>query len=482
MQYGPPYKYSKMDKFDAIIIGSGQAGNPLAKRLSEEGLYVALVESAFIGGTCINYGCTPTKTLVGLAKNIDQARRSTKYDIILDNDIPNYAKINQRKNSVVADFRDNLESSLLNDPNITVYYGRGCFSGHKQVRVQLHDSSDILITAELIFINTGTRPHIPNMEGLESIKFLTSKTILELECCPKHLLIIGGGYVSLEFAQIFRRMGSLVTIIERSSRLLQKEDEDVGSVIRQILEAEGVNIITDASIRRANTNRNESISIEVFSKEELFTLSGTDLLIATGRMPNTEELNLSSTGVQVDAKGYILVNDYLETTEAGIYALGDVKGGPAFTHVSYNDYMVVANHLFGDKGLSIHNRLVPYCIFIDPELGRIGITEKEARERGMNFSVAKMSTSSIARASETDETAGFLKAIIDNKTKGILGVAIICAGGGELMSLLQVAMMGGIRYEQLRDAIFAHPTYAEAINNLFNPIHVQNKGFYHDRT
>lgn len=462
-----------MEKFDAIIIGSGQAGNPLAKRLSKEGKRVALVESAFIGGTCINDGCTPTKTLVGIAKNVAQAHQAEEYGITLNNDVPNYGVINQRKNKVVADFREGMENTLRQDSNITLFYGKGSFSGYKEIRVQLRDSSYKSITADLIFINTGMRAHIPDIEGLPSVKFFTSKTILDLEYLPKHLLIVGGGYIALEFSQIFRRMGSLVTIIEKSSGLLPNEDDDVGSVISEILEAEGVKIITDTTIRRVGAETNESINIEVLSAGKSFTLQGTHLLMAAGRTPNTEDLDLSKTGIQVDEKGFIPVNDHLETTKAGIYALGDVKGGPAFTHVSYHDYIVIADHLFGKKTLSIHNRLIPYCLFIDPELGRIGITEKEAGKMGLDFSVAKMNTSSIARAIETDETKGFLKAIVDNSTKKILGAAVICAGGGELMSLLQIAMIGGLTYDQLRNTMFAHPTYAEAINNLFSPIYLQ---------
>jgi pyruvate/2-oxoglutarate dehydrogenase complex dihydrolipoamide dehydrogenase (E3) component len=463
----------KMEKFDAIIIGSGQAGNPLAKRLSREGRRVAVIESAYIGGTCINYGCTPTKTLVGLAKDVIQARRASAYGIALNKDVPNYKLINQRKNEVVAYFREGLESSLVQDPNITVYQGKGRFSGYKEIHVQSEDSSYKSLTAELVFINTGTRARIPEIEGLQSVQFFTSKTILDLEHLPKHLVIVGGGYVALEFSQIFRRMGSLVTIIEKSSGLLPKEDGDVGLEISRILQAEGVKIITDATIKRVFGETRKSVNIEICSPEKSQILSGTHLLIATGRTPNTEDLDLAKTGIQVDEKGFIPVNDHLETTESGIYALGDVKGGPAFTHVSYHDYIVLADNLFGKKTSSIRNRLIPYCVFTDPELGRIGLTEKEASEMGLDFSVAKMNTSFIARAIETGETSGFLKAIVDNKTKTILGVAVISPNGGELMSLLQIAMMGNLRYDQLRDTMFAHPTYAEAVNNLFSPTHLQ---------
>ncbi len=476
MQFGRPFKSGQVEKFDAIIIGSGQGGNPLAKRLSREGKRVAVVELGYIGGTCINYGCTPTKTLVGLAKNMIQARRASAYGIVLNNDVPDYTLIHQRKNEVVAAFREGLESSLVQDPNITVFHGKGRFSGYKEILVQFEDLSYKFITAESIFINTGARAHIPNIEGLPSVNFFTSQTILELERLPKHLVIVGGGYVALEFAQIYRRMGSFVTIIEKSSRLLQKEDEDVALEISQILEAEGVEIMTGAAIKRVVAETRESITIEILSPEKPYTLSGTHLLVATGRTPNTEDLDLSKTGLQVDEKEFIPVNDRLETTVSGIYALGDVKGGPAFTHVSYHDYIVLADNLFGKRTSSIRNRLIPYCIFTDPELGRIGLTEKEATAMGLSFSVAKMKTSFIARAIETGETSGFIKALVDNRTNQILGVAVISSNGGELMSLLQVAMLGNLTYDQLRDTMFAHPTYAEAINNLFNPIHLQPKG------
>lgn len=462
-----------MEKFDVIIMGSGQAGTPLAKRFSKEGMRIALVESDFVGGTCVNYGCTPTKTLVGSAKVIFQAQSATKYGITLSNNIPDFELINQQKNKVVANSREGLEKSLFEDPNITFFHGKGSFSGHKQIQVELADSSDVFITAPLIFINTGTRERIPEIKGLTSVKYLTSKTLLNLDHLPKKLVIIGGGYVALEFSQIFSRLGSDVTVIEQSAKLLSKEDDDVGSMITEILTTEGIKFITDARVNNVSSDADESIQIELSSGEKSFTVSGTHVLIATGRIPNTDALNLSKSNVPMDERGFIPVNDHLETAEAGIYALGDVKGGPAFTHVSYHDYLVVADHLFGKKTLTIRNRLIPYCVFIDPELGRIGITEKEAREKNLDFSIAKMNTSSIARAIETDETLGFVKAIVDNNTKKILGVAALCAGGGEFMSILQMAMLGGLTYDQLRDTMFAHPTYAEAINNLFNANHMK---------
>lgn len=465
-----------MEKFDAIILGSGQGGNPLAKKLSEQGKRVALVESEFIGGTCINYGCTPTKTLVGIAKTIFQARKAANYGIILKETMPNVKLVNDRKNDVVKTSRERLENAFLEDSNISFFHGVGSFSGYKEVRVKLDNLGNKAITADMIFINTGTHPRIPKIKGLSSVEFFTSKTIMDLEDIPDHLLIIGGGYIGLEFSQIFRRIGSQVTIIEQHPRLLSKEDDDVASMIHQVLEQEGIRIVTSAKIVGVSAvNGTEPIQIEILSQGKTVELNGSHLLVAAGDVPNTEQLDLSNTKIFVDEKGFVPVNEHLETEQAGIYALGDVKGGPAFTHVSYNDYVVLSDHLFGDKALSIDNRLVPYCLFIDPELGRIGLTEKEASEMNLDFSVAKMNTSAIARAIETDQTLGFIKVIVENNSKKILGVAAICTGGGELMSLLQVAIIGDLTYVQLRDTMFAHPTYAEAINNLFNPIHLKLK-------
>ncbi len=462
-----------METFDAIIIGAGQAGNPLARRLSKEGRRVALIESSQVGGTCINYGCTPTKAMVGSAKKIYDARHAVEHGLTIVDDVVDYQAIVRRKDNIVTRFRTGLEDSLIQDPNVTIFRGKGSFVNDKEVQVQLNDNSRTHLTAELIFINTGTRPRIPDVEGLGTTKYLTSTTILELDQLPEHLVIIGGGYIALEFAQIYCRIGSLVTIIERSPRGLKNEDEDVALEIREILEREGVQFISNAEVKRAISKEENRIDIEILVSGQPATLSATHLLVATGRTPNTEDLNLSRTSIQTTKDGYISVNDHLETTVPGIYALGDVKGGPAFTHVSYHDYVVLSQNIFEGKQSSIRNRLIPYCVFTDPELGRIGLTEKAAREKGLEFSVAKMKTSSIARAVETGETSGFIKAIIDNKTKMLLGAAVICSGGGELMSLLQMAMAGGLTYEQLRDTMFAHPTYAESINNLFNAAHLQ---------
>lgn len=460
-----------MEKFDAIIIGSGQAGNPLAKRLSKEGKQVALIEPELIGGTCINYGCTPTKTLVEIAKEIYQANRAVQYGTNSVIDTIEYSTIKNKKDKIVSDFRNGLEKSLHKDPNITIFKGKARFTGHKEIEID--SLSQNRITSEFIFINTGARPRIPTIEGLQTTTFFTSKTILELNTLPKHLLIIGGGYIALEFAQIFRRLGSSVTILEKSTRLLKNEDQDVAIELKSILENEGIQIMTDVAINRVSQRENQEINLEISILGKSLLLTGTHLLLATGRIPNTEGLELSKTGLCVTDDEFIPTKGNLETKVDGIFALGDVKGGPAFTHVSYHDYIIVSKNLLDGKKTSIHNRLIPYCIFTDPELGRIGLTELEARDKGLPFSVAKMETRFIARAAEAGQSTGFIKAIVDNESKMILGAAVICPGGGELMSLIQMAMLGGISYDQLHETIFAHPTYAESLNNLFRPENIQ---------
>lgn len=468
-----------MKKFDAVIIGSGQAGNPLAKRLSVEGRSVALVESDWVGGSCVNYGCTPTKTWVGIAKKVAHARKAQKYGIKLSKEMPDFVLVQQQKDEVVSNSREGLKDSLTEDPNITLFHGKGSFTGYKEIHVRSGDSRTHSISGNRVFINTGVRPHIPEIEGLSSVKYYTSRSILDIEKRPEHLLIIGGGYIALEFSQIFRRMRSRVTVVEQESRLLPMEDDDVGQMVTEILESDGVKIITNGTAGRVTSAQDGSVDAVIESEGQSFKITATHLLIATGTVPNTEDLNLNKTGIEVDVKGYIPVNSHLETSEAGIYALGDVKGGPAFTHVSYNDYLVVADHLFGDHTASIQDRMIPYCLFIDPELGRIGITEKEAREQNLDFSVAKLSASSIARAREADETTGFVKAVVDNATKKIIGAAAICAIGGEFISFLQLAMLGGLTYEQLRDTMFSHPTYAEALNNLFSESNIKSGSHDH---
>jgi len=323
-----------------------------------------------------------------------------------------------------------------------------------------------LVTAEKIFINTGARPAEPTVPGLDTVATLDSTSIMELEILPEHLLVMGGGYVGLEFGQMFRRFGSQVTIIHRGDHLLRHEDPDVADEVARILEEDGIKVLLNSQVLRAQGD-DTSVNLIVRTPKSETTLKGSHLLVAVGRRPNSDRLNLQSAGVETDEHGFIKVNDQLETNVAGIYALGDVKGGPAFTHISYDDFRILRTNLIEGSHATTKGRLVPYTVFIDPQLGRIGITETEASNQGLDVLVAKLPMSSVARAIEMSETCGFMKAIVDAKTKQILGCAVLGIEGGELMAMFEIAMMAHLPYTVLRDAIFAHPTLAESLNNLF---------------
>ncbi|RYD77881.1 MAG: FAD-containing oxidoreductase, partial [Sphingobacteriales bacterium] len=326
------------------------------------------------------------------------------------------------------------------------------------------------LTADWIFINTGAKTAIPGIEGLDETNFLTSTSILELESVPEHLVVIGGNYIGLEFGQMFSRFGSKVTIIEKSESILSREDKDLSASLTDILQAEEIEIITNAEVKRISEKSKNDISIEVKSASAAKHVKASHVLVAVGRVPQTEALNLKACGVKTDEKGHVIVNNKLETNVKGIYALGDVKGGPAFTHIAYNDYTIVFRNLVEGTNYGINDRPVPYCMFTDPQLGRIGLSEKEAKEQKMNYKVAVLPMSNVARGIETGETLGLMKAIVDVKTKKILGAAILGSEGGEVMSVLQMAMEGGITYDRIRFCVFAHPTYSESLNNLFMKI------------
>lgn len=455
-----------MKKFDAIIIGSGQAGNPLAKHIADKGKKVAIIERELLGGTCINYGCTPTKTMIASARNIYQARRGKEYGFDSGDITIRFQDIMKRKDGVVTEFRAGTEKGLKGNENIEIIYGEAKFSGAKQIVVHKKTGDAEELTADYIFINTGNRTAIPDLPGLKDVAYLTSTDMLALNELPEHLIIIGASYIALEFGQMFRRFGSKITMLERSSRFLSKEDEDVADEIKKIMTEDGIDIITDAkadSVQR----QGDQIAVSVTTGNNKKTLTGTHLLLAAGRTPNSDMLDLDKAGIETDEKGFIKVNDKLETNVKGIYALGDVKGGPAFTHISYNDYLIVYKNIYENASLSVKERPVPYCIFIDPELGRIGITEQDAKQQGLHYKVAKLKMTSVGRAIETGETRGFMKAIVDADSKQILGASVLAVNGGELMSMLELAMMGKLTYTQLREAVFAHPTFAESLNNLF---------------
>jgi len=335
------------------------------------------------------------------------------------------------------------------------------------VLVQMNDGGERVLTADVIVINTGLSVSVPPVKGLESVSWLDNMSVMELDVVPEHLVVLGGGYVGLEFAQMFRRFGSRVTVIHRSQQLLSTEDADIAGEVAKILEEDGIEILLEAKTEAA-APAGEGIVLTVSYKGDSRAVKGTHLLVATGRHPNTEKLNLAAAGIATDAKGFVSVNDRLETTVPGVYALGDVKGGPAFTHVSYDDYRILKANLLDGEGSSKAGRVFPSCVFIDPQLGRIGLSEKEAAKLGKKVRVARLPMTSVARAMETSRSRGFMKALVDPETEQILGAAVLGEGGGEIMSMIQIAMMGRLKYTVLRDADLAHPTLAESLNNLFS--------------
>jgi pyruvate/2-oxoglutarate dehydrogenase complex dihydrolipoamide dehydrogenase (E3) component len=457
-----------MKQYDALIIGAGQAGVPLAKKLALAGNKTLLVEKRWIGGTCVNDGCTPTKTMIASAKAAYMAANSGPLGVKVKGFSVDMRKIKKRKNDIVHLFRNGSQTGLEETKNLDLLFGEATFTGDKIISVRPNDGSkDKAFNAELFFINTGAKTFIPQINGLKDIDYLTSTTILDLVEVPEHLLVIGGNYIGLEFGQMFRRFGSKVTVVERSGRIVSREDEDVSEELTKILELEKINILTNTVTTNLKQKKGGKITATLKVGDAEQKIKCSHVLIAVGRSPQTESLGLDNAGVKTDERGNIIVNDALETNIKGIYALGDVKGGPAFTHISYNDYTIVYRNLVDKEKLTIKNRPIPYCMFTDPQLGRIGLSETDAKKQKLNYKVAKLPMNYVARAIETGDTRGFMKAIVDADTKQILGVTILGPEGGEIMTVLQMAMMGGITYEEIRWNIFAHPLYSESLNNLF---------------
>lgn len=459
-----------MKHYDAIIIGAGQAGVPLAKKMAEAGKKTALIEKRYVGGTCINDGCTPTKAMIASAKAAYQARKAADLGVMVSDVKVDLKKIKKRKDDIVALFKEGAEKGIEETKGLKLYMGEARFTGEKELLIHSKDGSEEKLTGDLIFINTGAKTLIPEIDGIDDVDYLTSTTILDLEEIPEHLIVIGGNYIGLEFGQMFSRFGSKVTILEQSASIIAKEDDDVVQSMTEILKGEKIEILTDIKIDKASW-KGDDIEISFTANKKDKKIKAQHVLIAAGRIPQTKDLGLENCGVETDKHGHIIVNERLETNINGIYALGDVKGGPAFTHIAYNDYTIVYRNLIEKTDYSIANRQVPYCMFTDPQLGRIGISEKQAKEQKLDYDVAVLPMSSVARGIETGETLGLMKAVVDRKTKKILGAAILASEGGEIMSVLQLAMEGDITYDQIRFGVFAHPTYTESLNNLFMKIH-----------
>jgi pyruvate/2-oxoglutarate dehydrogenase complex dihydrolipoamide dehydrogenase (E3) component len=456
---------STPESFDAIIIGSGQGGNPLAEALIEAGKKTAMIERQDVGGTCINRGCSPTKTMVASARVAYLARRGSDYGVDLGSVAVDMGRVRERKRGIVSSFRQSREKRL-EKVHADLIRGEASFTGPRQLRVALRDGGERQLTAPQIFIDTGTRSAVPSIPGLDAVPYLDNDSIMELDRVPEHLVILGGGYIGVEFSQMFRRFGSQVTVIQRGPQLLGEEDEEVVAEVAKILRQDGVEILLNARTEKI-TPTEGGIRLELTVEGKAQTIDGSDLLIATGRVPNTGALKPAAGGIETDERGFIRANERLETTAPGVYVIGDVKGGPQFTHISYDDYRILKTNLLEGGQRTTRDRMVPYTVFMDPQLGRVGMTEKEAQRSGRKTRVARMPMTSVARALEVDETRGLMKAIVDAETEEILGATVLGIEGGEVMSVFQMAMMGHLKYRVLHDAIFAHPTLAESLNNLF---------------
>jgi len=450
-------------RYDAIIIGSGQAGNPLSQALAKLGKSVALIDYSWLGGTCVNTGCTPTKAMIGSARVAHYARNAARWGVHAGFVTVDMREVLIRKNEIVEKSRTALETHVQTQPNIHLYKGRARFIGPKEIEVLTNK-----LEADQIFIDTGTNATVPKIRGVDSVNYLTNEGLLELREVPEHLIVVGAGYIGLEFAQMYRRFGSEVTVISDGGQILPKEDRDVADELQLSLEAEGIRFIMDARINRiTRTARQVEFLFEGAPDD---TIYGSHLLVATGRKPNTSDLELNRAGVDVDEHGYIRVNRRLETSAPGIWALGDVTGGPMFTHISYNDYQIVFGNLYEGKDLATDTRIVPYAVYTDPELGRVGITENEARKRGYKLKVGTVKMTDVARAIERGETHGMMKIVVDAANDRILGAAILCSEGGEVVQILSTLMLAEKPYTLLKGAIYIHPTMAEGLYSLMDNV------------
>lgn len=455
-------------KYDAIIIGSGQAGNPLSHQLADLGWAVALVEKSHLGGTCINTGCTPTKTMVHRAQVAHYARHAARWGVQSGEVSVDLARIVHQKDQIVQRFRDGQQRQVDRRPNLRLYRGQARFASPHQIKVGEH-----LLESEKIFIDTGARPLIPSIPGLDTVDYLTNVRIMELTQLPVHLIVLGGGYVGLEFGQMFRRFGSRVTIIHNSEQILPREDPEVAGELQKALATEGVDFLLNTRTT-AVEKKDGSIILAMEGSDGQSTVTGSNLLVATGRLPNSDELSVDKAGIETDKKGFIKVNGRLETNVPGIWALGDVKGGPAFTHISYNDFQIVYGNLVEGRTLSVDNRIVPYCVFTDPQLGGVGMTEREARAKGYKLKIGKILMTGVPRAIERDETAGLMKIVVDAENDHILGASILSSEAGELVQILGTLMLAHQPYTLLKGAIYIHPTLAEGFFSLMEDVKPAN--------
>lgn len=451
--------------YDAIIIGSGQAGGPLAHKLADLKWKVAFIEKEHLGGSCINYGCTPTKTMVASARIAHYARRAADFGVQTGAVNVDLSEVVKRKDELVHSWRDGQVQQVEKRETLDLYRGHGRFTGPHTVEVNGEQ-----LTSDKIFINTGTRPRILPISGLNNVPYLTNRDIMDLQELPEHLIILGGSYLGLEFGQMFQRFGSQVSVIEFMPRIIPREDEDVSESLQTALEDEGIKFYLGMQATAvAPTESGLTLTIENEAGNSQI-LNGSHLFLGVGRTPNTDELGLDVAGIETDKNGYIKANHKLETNVPGVWVLGDVKGGPAFTHVSYDDHLIVYENLINEAGLTTDGRVIPYALFTDPELGRVGLTETEARQAGYNLKVGKIPMEWVARAIERSETKGLMKVVIDADTDQILGATILGIEGGEVVQVLMMAMRNKIPWTTFYRDMYIHPTVVEGFFTLMDNV------------
>lgn len=454
-----------MTTYDAIIIGTGQAGPPLARRLAGSGMKVAIIERDRFGGTCVNTGCTPTKTLVASAYAVHVARRGADYGFATEGEIKvDMKRVKARKDYVVGLSNRAVERSLRGLENCVVYQGHARFASQREVEVGTET-----LSSERIFINVGGRAAAPNIPGLDGIDYLTNTSMMDVDFLPRHLLILGGSYVGLEFSQIYRRFGSAVTVVESGKRVIPREDEDVSEAIVGVLRREGVNIVANAECRRVSKADGEVV-MDLSSDRGSQQVAGSHLLVAAGRRPNTDDLGLDKAGIKHDARGYIEVDDELRTNVSGIWALGDCNGRGAFTHTSYNDFEIVAANLLDGDRRRVSDRIPAYALFTDPPLGRAGLSETEVRHSGRRALVAKIAMEDVSRAFEKGETDGFMKILVDADSKEILGASFLGTSGDEAIHCVLDVMYAKAPFTVLQRAMHIHPTVAEFIPTVLGDL------------
>jgi pyruvate/2-oxoglutarate dehydrogenase complex dihydrolipoamide dehydrogenase (E3) component len=451
-------------KYDAIIIGAGQAGPPLAGRLTSAGQSVAVIERKLVGGTCVNYGCIPTKTLVASAHTAHAARRGTDYGINTGDVTVDMAKVKARKDKISQDDRHGLESWLEGMDGCTLIRGHARFEGPHTIRVD-----DQVLEAERIFLNVGGRATEPEIPGLADVDYLTNVGILDLDVVPEHLVIIGGSYIGLEFAQMYRRFGARVSVVERGARVTAREDEDVSAAISEILEAEGIDVHVGATQMRIIAHDNDS-GFDLYPCDGAEPISGSHLLVATGRRPNTDDLGLDVAGIETDSRGYVTVDDQLRTSIDGVWAMGDCNGKGAFTHTSYNDFEIVAANLLDDDPRRVSDRVPTYALYIDPPLGRAGMTATEVLATGRRALVGKRPMTKVGRAVEKGETQGFMKVVVDAETNEILGAAILGVGGDEVVQDILDVMTAKLPYTAISRTMHIHPTVSELVPTVLQEL------------